>query len=119
MQQPRYINEINEGVSVAQRIDSLAQSINQRFPRIICNNEKNYAALKHTRLREFALHTFTSQQFKILQRGCNPNIATDNPSRELQARSSWHYITYFFSDTTFVQCYYSIHYAHSDNRKNT
>jgi hypothetical protein len=31
-QQPRHINMIGEGVSTAQRSDSLVQSINQRFP---------------------------------------------------------------------------------------
>ena len=32
-QQPRHINLIGEGVSTAQRSNSLVQSINQRFPR--------------------------------------------------------------------------------------
>jgi hypothetical protein len=33
-QQPRHINLIGEGVSAAQRSNSLVQSINQRFPKI-------------------------------------------------------------------------------------
>ncbi len=33
-QQPRHINRIGEGVSTAQRSNSLVQSINQRFPKI-------------------------------------------------------------------------------------
>jgi len=34
-QQLRHINKIDEGVSTAQRSDSLVQSINQRFPNVI------------------------------------------------------------------------------------
>ena len=40
MQQPRHINRIGEGVSTAQRSNSLVQSINQRFP----NAKKNVTA---------------------------------------------------------------------------
>ena len=34
-QQPRHINLIGEGVSTAQRSNSLVQSINQRFPKFV------------------------------------------------------------------------------------
>ena len=37
-QQPRHINLIGEGVSAAQRSNSLVQSINQRFPSITIRN---------------------------------------------------------------------------------
>lgn len=101
-----------------QRIDSLVPSINQRFPRIICNIGK-LCAREHTRLREFVLRNFTSQQFKILQHGCNPNIAADYPSHELQKKSSRHCTTRFSISTAIVQNSYPIDYAHSDNGKNT
>ena len=70
-QQPRHINLIGEGVSTAQRSNSLVQSINQRFPKqmliIVCASDLlRWAVLRNLSIFMICLISCTPSALQLV-----------------------------------------------------